>query len=97
MPPITPLLHFSICEHNAESTVATLKLTKKIIVLVAPAKAVSADHNKQSGATIHSFCEKPVDCFVEKAFQGCKNKAFQQIATKLNIFNKLLKNQQVKH
>jgi len=92
MPPITPLLHFSLCEHNAEITASTLKLTKKIVIF-APAKAVFAYHNKQSRTTIHSICEKPVDCFVEKGFRSCKNKAFQQIATKLSIFNKLPQNQ----
>jgi hypothetical protein len=86
-------LHFSICEHNAKITALTLKLTKSTVGIVAPAKVVSAYHNKQSRTTIHSICEKPVDCFVEKGFRGCKNKAFQQIATKLSIFNKLPKNQ----
>jgi len=86
-------LHFPICEHNAEITAPTLKLTKNTVTIVAPAKVVSPYHNKQSRTTIHSICEKPVDCFVEKGFRGCKNKAFQQIATKLSIFNKLSKNQ----
>jgi hypothetical protein len=90
-------LHFSICEHSAEITASTLKLTKNTVVIVAAAKVVSTYHNKQSRTTIHSICEKPVDCFVEKGFRGSKNKAFQQIATKLSIFNKLLKNQWVKH
>jgi len=93
MPPIPPPLHFSICEHNAEITAPTLKLTKNTIVIGAPAKVVSTYHNKQSRTTIHSICEKPVDCFVEKGFRGYKNKAFQQIAKKLSIFNKLPKNQ----
>jgi len=86
-------LHFFICEHNAEITAPTLKLTKSTVSIVTPAKVISTYHNKQSRTTIHSICEKPVDYFVEKGFRGCKNKALQQIAAKLSIINKLPKNQ----
>jgi hypothetical protein len=70
-------LHFSIYEHNTEITAPTLKLTKSTVGIVAPAKVVSTYHNKQSRTTSHNICEKPVDCFVETGFQGCKNKMFQ--------------------